>query len=230
MSVIIKKRNQCLKDILISTILATTGLASFGVGLYLSIQANIGVAPWDTFYLGLSEKTGIQYGNISIAASFIILIFDYLMKERIGIGTLIDAVIVGKTVDFCLWLDFIPAQQKLWSSLLLMFFALFIMGFSQYLYMKAGLCCGPRDGMLLGICKKFSKVPIGIISSAILCVVLFFGWRLDGPIGLGTLICVFLQGPIMQVCFALVHFRPTKVEHQDLIQSIRVIFGKEGKK
>ena len=223
---IIEKRNQTLTDILKSALLAAFGLAAFGVGVYFTIQANIGVAPWDTFYLGLSDRTGIQYGTISVATSFIVIALDLVMKERIGIGTLIDAVLVGKTVDLCNWLDFLPAQQNLWSSVFLMFVGLFIMGFSQFFYMKAGLCCGPRDGMLLGLCKRLKNVPIGIVSSGILAVVLFFGWRLGGPIGLGTLICVCLQGPIMQVCFALMKFRPTKVEHQDLIQSMKVILKK----
>ena len=222
-----KEQNQSLISILKNSLLAAFGLFGFGVGVYLTIQANIGVAPWDTFYLGINKVTGIQYGNISIAASIIIILIDvFVLKERIGIGTLLDAVVVGKTVDLMNWLNLVPAQQNIIVGVILMLIGLFIMGFSQYLYMQAGLSCGPRDSMLVGISKKIPKVKVGYIGTAILITVFILGWLLDGPIGVGTIIAVALQGTLMQVAFNIMKFDPKDITHQNLIQSMKVIFKK----
>ena len=227
MSNLHKEQNQSLVSILKNSLLAAFGLFGFGVGVYLTIQANIGVAPWDTFYLGINKVTGIQYGNISIAASIIIILIDvFVLKERIGIGTLLDAVVVGKTVDLMNWLNPVPAQQNMIVGVILMLIGLFIMGFSQYLYMQAGLSCGPRDSMLVGISKKIPKVKVGYIGTAILITVFILGWLLDGPIGVGTIIAVALQGTLMQVAFNIMKFDPKDITHQDLIQSMKVIFKK----
>ncbi len=227
MSNLHKEQNQSLVSILKNSLLAAFGLFGFGVGVYLTIQANIGVAPWDTFYLGINKVTGIQYGNISIAASIIIILIDvFVLKERIGIGTLLDAVVVGKTVDLMNWLNLVPAQQNMIIGVILMLIGLFIMGFSQYLYMQAGLSCGPRDSMLVGISKKIPKVKVGYIGTAILITVFILGWLLDGPIGVGTIIAVALQGMLMQVAFNIMKFDPKDITHQDLIQSMKVIFKK----
>ena len=127
MSNLQKEQNQSLASILKNSLLAIVGLFGFGVGVYLSIQANIGVAPWDTFYLGLSQATGVQYGNISIAASVIIILIDVLiLKQQIGIGTLLDAVVVGKTVDLLNWLNLLPAQQNMLIGVVLMVISFFI--------------------------------------------------------------------------------------------------------
>ena len=221
-----KMKNQTVVSILLNSLLAALGLFTFGIGVYLSIQANIGVGPWDTFYLGINKATGIQYGTISVISSFIIIGVDLLMKEKIGIGMLLDAVIVGKTVDLMNWLDLVPAQQNPIAGLFMLLAAMIIMGFSIYLYMSAGLCCGPRDTLVVAFGRRLPKVPIGLISSGIMLIVFVFGWLLDGPIGLGTVILVCLQGPIMQAAFNIMKFNPTEVDHQNLIQSIKVICGK----
>lgn len=108
-----------MRDIVLNTFRAALGLAFFGVGIYFTIQANIGVAPWDCFYLGIEKVTGIKYGNISVCASLIIITIDVLLKERIGIGTLTDAIVVGKTVDLCNALNLIPKQTSIWMGVFL---------------------------------------------------------------------------------------------------------------
>lgn len=211
-------------NILKNMVLAAFGLFLFGIGVYLTIQANIGVAPWDAFNLGLSHTFGIKYGTASILVSFTVIAIDLLLKERIGIGTIFDAIIVGKTVDFCNWLHLIPACSNIGMGLLTMFLGLFIMGFSQFIYMKAALCCGPRDALLVALGKRFCKIPIGAVSIAILIVVLAIGWRLGGPIGIGTIVAALGTGPMMQLAFSLVKFKPIEVVHQDLIRTCKTLF------
>lgn len=219
--------NKTRKSIFLNSLLASLGLIIFGFGVYMTIQANLGVAPWDAFNLGLSKTVGISYGLASIIMSFICLGIDILLKEKIGIGMILDAVLVGVSVDVYNWIGIIPAQTKLVFQLLLMLGGLIIMGFAVFLYMKAGLGCGPRDTMLVGLDRKLKKVPIGVISVCILAIVTLIGWLLGGPIGVGTLICAGLTGPIMQLIFILVKFVPTDVEHQDIITSVKIIIGKK---
>jgi uncharacterized membrane protein YczE len=217
--------NTTHKSILKNTLLAAVGLFFFGFGVYLTIQANIGVAPWDAFNLGLSKTFGIKYGTASIGVSFIIVIIDIILGEQIGIGMVLDAILVGKTVDLFNYINLVPAQQKLVPSLIIMTAGLFIMGFSQYMYMKAALGCGPRDSILVGLSRRINKVSIGVISICILAVVTFIGWLLGGSIGIGTLICAFLVGPIMQLDFKLVRFNATEIKHQDIITSFRILLA-----
>lgn len=219
--------NKTKLEIIRSSFKAAFGLFLFGFGVYLTIQANIGVGPWDVFNLGLSGTFGIKFGTGSIIISLIILAVDLIFREPVGIGMFLDAFVVGKTVDLFNWLGLVKAQENVLIGILMMLAGLFIMGYAQYLYMSAALGCGPRDTLLVALAKRMPKIPIGVISIAILAVVTFIGWRLGGPIGIGTLICAFLTGPIMQLDFRLVNFDATKIIHQNLKESAKVFAGKK---
>ncbi|MCQ2461799.1 MAG: hypothetical protein MJ177_00150 [Clostridia bacterium] len=205
-----------------NSLLAAFGLFLFAFGVYLTIQADIGVAPWDAFNLGLSSTFGIKYGTASIIVSFVIVVIDVLLKEQIGIGMFLDAVLVGKSVDFFSWTGLVSKQEKLVFSLPVMAAGIIIMGFSQFLYMKASLGCGPRDTLLVGLKRRAKKIPIGLISVCILAIVTLAGYLLGGSIGIGTVICALLTGPVMQLDFKIVKFDPTVLKHQNIIESFKV--------
>ena len=97
------RENRTAGSIVLNMLIAAVSLFVNGFGIYLTIQANIGAAPWDVLNLGLSKSLGILYGSASIAVSVTILILDILMKEPIGIAMFIDAVVVGKSVDKDFW-------------------------------------------------------------------------------------------------------------------------------
>ena len=224
-----EKKNDDRRRILMKSLEAAFGLFCFGFGVYLTIRANIGVAPWDAFTIGLSNQLGVLYGTASIGISFLLIIIDYLLKEHIGIGTILDAIVVGKTVDLFQWLDIIPLQQSLWSGILIMLLGHFVMGYSMYFYMKAGLCCGPRDSLMIALGRRFNKIPIGLVNAMILVVVLFAGWRLGGPIGIGTVLGAFDVAFMMQLAFYFAKFEPKDVEHQSIVESAKVLFQKQNK-
>ena len=205
---------------------AAAGLFFFGFGVYLTIQANIGVGPWDALHLGLAETLHVQYGTASIAMSVLIVLIDLLLRGRIGVGMLLDALIVGKTVDLFNWLAPVQKMSGWFSGLLLMLAGLVVEGFSLYLYMRTGLGCGPRDTLLVQLKKKLPKIPIGLISIMILAVVTLVGWKLGGPVNFGTLICAFGTGPIMQAAFHTVHFKAEDVTHQDLVTTMMILANK----
>ena len=217
------RENRTPGAILLNMLIAAASLFVNGFGVYLTIQANIGAGPWDVLNLGLSRSLGILYGTASIAVSLSILLIDILLKEPIGIAMFIDAVVVGKSVDFFNWIHAVPACQSLWTGIPVMVAGLFILAYTQYTYMIASLGCGPRDTLLVGLAKRVKRVPIGAVSIALLSTATLAGWLLGGPVGIGTLLCAFGTGPIMQLAFTTVRFDATGIRHQRLMDSMKVM-------
>ncbi len=215
--------NKTAGGILLNSIMAVIALFVNGFGIYLTMKANIGAAPWDVFNLGLSKTFGILYGTASISVSIAILLIDISMKESIGIAMFIDAIVVGKSVDFFNYINPVPAPSSLPASIAMLFAGLFVLGYTQLFYMKAALGCGPRDTLLVGLKRHLPKVPIGVVSIALLSTATLIGYLLGGPVGIGTILCALFQGPIMALAFKTLHFDATGIRHENLMQSFTVI-------
>jgi len=217
------RENRTAGAIFLNMLLAAVSLFVNGFGVYLTIQANIGAAPWDVLNLGLSKTLGILYGTASVAVSCTVLAVDILLREPIGIAMFIDAVVVGKSVDFFSWINAVPPASSPLAGVLIMVAGLFIIAYTQYTYMLAALGCGPRDTLMVGLAKRVRRVPIGAVSIALLSLITLTGALLGGPVGAGTLICAFGAGPIMQFAFHTVCFDATAMRHQRLRESMRVL-------
>ncbi len=215
--------NLTTKAIIINMVVAAVSLFVNGFGVYLTIQANIGASPWDVLNLGLSNTFGILYGTASILVSFTILGIDILMKEAIGSAMIIDAIVVGKSVDFFNRINAVEKCDSFKTAIPVMILGLFIMAYTQYFYMNTSLGCGPRDTLLIGITRRTKKVSIGLVSIGLLATATFIGWLLGGPVGVGTFICAFGAGPIMQFAFYTVKFNATDIKHQNIIQSFKIL-------
>ena len=222
------RENRSPEAILLNMLIAAASLFVNGFGIYLTIQANIGAAPWDVLNLGLSKSLGILYGSASIAVSVSILLIDILLKEPIGIAMFIDAVVVGKAVDFFNWLHPVQPCSSMLTAIPVLIIGLFVLAYTQYSYMIASLGCGPRDTLLVGLAKRVRRIPIGLVSIVLLSTATLAGWLLGGPVGLGTLLCAFCAGPVMQFAFHTVRFDATGIRHQRLRDSVRV-FRSRGK-
>ncbi len=218
--------NTTRKSIIINSLGAAVGLFIFAFGVYLSIQANIGANPWDVLGLGLSRTFGVKFGTATVGLSFAVLAADLLLREHIGIGTVLDALLVGKAVDLFNWLGIVPAQESMLTGIPIMLAGLAVEGFAQVLYMRASLGCGPRDTLLVGLGRRMPKLPLGLISVCILAVVTLAGWLFGGPVGVGTMISAGLCGPIMQLVFRVMRFDATAVKHQGIVGSARVFAAK----
>ena len=199
----------------------TFGLAVFAFGVRLTISANIGLAPWDSFSMGISYHTPLSYGTASIAVSLVIVAVDLLMREKIGYGTILDAFLVGLFVDLYTALKIVPEQSNIWVGVAVMVAGLFLMSLGQYFYMSAGQCCGPRDAFLVGLGRRLPKVPIGAVNTAILLVVVSGGWAMGAPIGIGTVVATFGIGVTMQIVFRLLRFESRSVDHRSLFETTR---------
>ena len=220
------RENRTVGSILLNMLIAAAALFVNGFGLHLTIQANIGAAPWDVLNLGLSRTLGILYGTASIAVSLTILLIDVLLREPIGLAMFIDALVVGKAVDFFNWLHPVAPCRSMVTAIPMMLLGLVILAYTQYAYMAAALGCGPRDTLLVGLAKRAGRIPIGAVSVALLSTATLIGWLLGGPVGIGTLLCAFGAGPIMQLAFRSVRFDATAIRHQRLRDTLRVLLGR----
>lgn len=217
--------NKSTGDIMRNAVIAIVSLFVNGFGIYLTMRANIGASPWDVFNLGLSKTFGILYGTASIGVSLTILLIDILLKEPIGIAMFIDAVVVGKSVDFFNFINIVPKADNIVISIIMMGIGLFIIGYTQLFYMRSSLGCGPRDSLLIGLKKRLKRMPIGVVSIAILSTATLIGYLLGGPVGLGTLICALCAGPIMQFAFQSLSFEATAIRHQNLKESFKIMIN-----
>lgn len=224
------RENRTPGAIAANMLLAALSLFINGFGVYLTIQANIGAGPWDVLNLGVSKSLGILYGTASICISYAILAVDVLLREPIGIAMFIDALVVGKAVDLFNRLQLVPPCRSPLIGVPVMLAGLVVMAYTQFAYMSAALGCGPRDTLLVGLAKRLSRLPIGAVSIGLLGLATLIGALLGGPVGLGTLICAFGTGPVMQLAFRSVGFDATRVRHQHLGSSLKILFVKKPKK
>ena len=131
------------------------GLAVFAFGVHLTIYANIGLAPWDCFGMGIARHTVLNYGLSMTVMAVVILFIDLAMRERIGFGTIIDALLTGNLIQLFNTVDPLPENHNLWTGLLSMTIGFAFMAVGMWIYMKAAQCCGPRDSSRAG----FSAAP-----------------------------------------------------------------------
>lgn len=191
----------------------------FAFGAALSIQSGIGVNAWDTFALGVANVLPLSYGTVVLLAGIAVLIIDLFMKQAIGIGTLLDIFVIGKTTDLILSLGIIPAIESLPIAIICLVISLFIQSYGVYLYSSAALSVGPRDAMMIAIAKKFNHISIGVIKGVIEGTVFIIGLLLGAPVGIGTIISVFGIGFILQFTLKIFKFDLRNVEQENIMQT-----------
>ena len=197
------------------------GLLVFALGVHLTIRAELGLAPWDCLGMGVSYHTPLNYGLSMTAMNVIILTVDVLMKERIGFGTVIDALLTGNFVQLFNDLDPFPKTKNVFVGVLIIVAGLAFMALGQYFYMTAAQCCGPKDALLVALGKRLRRLPIGAVQVLLWGTVLLFGWLLGGPVGLGTVVSTFGSGVVMQLIYSLIRFEPRKVRHQSVFDTMK---------
>lgn len=185
----------------------------------LMLNSNLGLSPWDVFHQGISRITGVTIGNASIIVSIIFVVVGMILGQKLGVGTILNVVIVGKFIDIIIVLNIIPLATNIISGVIMMILGMLVMGFGCYLYIGCGLGCGPRDGVMIGLSASINK-PIKYIRASMEILVLIIGYILGGDIGLGTLISAIGLGFSMQLMFKLLRFDVIKINHKSLVDTI----------
>jgi len=180
------------------------GLFLFGFGIALMVAAELGLGPWDVFHQGVSAHTPIPIGSVVIITGVFLLVLWIPLRERIGIGTLLNALLIGAVMDLSLiWLETPAATTVRWVYLV---GGVMIVGIGSGYYIGAGLGPGPRDGLMTGLAKR--GWPIGLARLGIELAALLGGWLLGGTIGAGTVLFALAIGPLVHVLLPRLTVKP----------------------
>ena len=178
----------------------TESLLLYAVGIVLTINANLGLAPWDVFHQGMTHIIDITMGQASIAVGIILVILNAVLGERLGWGTLFNMLFIGLFMDLIMLDHLIPTCKGVISGAIMMVLGMIFIGIASYFYIGAGLGAGPRDGLMIALTKKTSK-SVRFVRNAIELSALIVGYMLGGYAGVGTLIMALALGYIMQFLF-----------------------------
>ena len=205
------------------------GLFLYALGSFLTIQANIGLAPWEAFSMGFVKLTDISFGNIVVISGLVIVVIDIILKEKIGIGTILNAILIGKFVDLIQYFKLIPQMTNFWFGLLMLLAGQVVICLGSYFYIGASLGCGPRDSLMVALGKRVPKWPIGVIRGLLEGAVLIIGWLLGAKVGIGTVISVFGIGFILQLTFKLLRFDVKDIKHESILDTVKLFRRKDAK-
>ena len=189
------------------------------------VQARIGYAPWDVLNDGVSKVAGISFGNASISIGVALMVIVYICHERIGLGSIMNMIMVGVFIDIIQSFRIIPAANGYLTGIPLLITGMFTLAYSSYIYINTGFGAGPRDSVMVILMRK-TRLPVGICRASVELTAVAVGWLLGGSVGLGTLIASFGMGMCMQLTFKLLKFDPTKVSHETLAQTWKSLVGR----
>ncbi|HEY1643158.1 MAG TPA: hypothetical protein VGG35_20880 [Streptosporangiaceae bacterium] len=171
------------------------GLVGFGLSLALMVRARLGLGPWDVLHQGIARHLGVQLGWVTIGVSAIVLLTWIPLRQRPGLGTISNAVVVGLVVNA--GLDLLPAPAALAWRITWLTAAIALNGLATACYIGAGLGPGPRDGLMTGIAARGHSLRV--VRTAIELSVLALGWVLGGAIGIGTVAYALAIGPLTHI-------------------------------
>lgn len=181
------------------------GLVLCGLGIAFMVAADLGLAPWSVLDQGISEHTGIPIGTVSIIVGALVLAAWIPLRERPGLGTVLNVLLIGTTIDLALLVLDTPASLA--GRLGYLALGVFLWGPGTGLYIGAGLGPGPRDGLMTGLAAR-GVGSIRLVRTGIEVTALAVGMALGGSVGLGTLAFAFTIGPNVQLFLPRLTLRP----------------------
>ena len=176
------------------------GLIFFGFGEGLLIVSGVGASPWNVLHQGIAINLGLSVGTIAFLVSFLVLLLWYFLDQKIGIGTVINFIIIAIMIDVTIY--YFNKPNELFSQILMVFVGITLVGFGTAMYLIANLGAGPRDGLMTGLQKK-TDTPIALVRTSIEIIVFLLGWFLGGTAGIGTLFYVLGIGTAVALCLHL---------------------------
>lgn len=204
------------------TSMLLSGLLLYSLGIALTIQANIGLAPWDVFHQGISKHLHINIGQAAIILGILIVILNVILGEKVGWGTVSNGLTIGLFLDFILNNDLLPTFTSLPLQYLMATVGMFIIGIASSLYIRVGLGAGPRDGLMMALTRK-TNLSVRLIRSSIELSVLIVGIILGGSFGFGTIFMGLTIGYFVQLAFKLTKFDGKKIRHRYITDDIKQI-------
>ncbi|MEU1970591.1 hypothetical protein ABZ477_02960 [Microbacterium sp. NPDC019599] len=172
------------------------GLFLYGVGCALTVEAGLGVDPWTVFAEGLSVHTGIGIGWVANIIGFLVLLFWIPLRQKPGIGTIANILLVGTSMQFALFV--IPPVSGILLQFAVLLAGIAAVAVASSLYIGAQFGPGPRDGLMTGMHKRLGW-PVWLCRLLVEATVLLLGWLLGGTVGIGTVLFAVLIGPLVHL-------------------------------
>ena len=171
------------------------GLLLYGFTMALMVQSGLGLDPWDVFHEGLTHHVPLTFGQVVIAVGAIVLVLWIPLKQRPGIGTVLNVVLIGLAADAGIAL--VSAPDALWARITLLTLGVVGNGLAGALYIGARLGPGPRDGLWVALVER-TGLSVRAVRTGIELSVLFTGFLLGGTVGVGTVLYALAIGPLVQ--------------------------------
>jgi uncharacterized membrane protein YczE len=195
-----------------------SGLFFVALGIAMTIKAHIGYGPWEVFHAGLAQTFNISMGLASILDGLVIGVIIVLAGEKIGVGTVLNMVMIGLWID--LIMPLLKEQQTFKDGFIFLAMGLFVISYGLYFYMSAGLGAGPCDSLMVAITRR-TKRSIGSCRGSMEVLVVVLGWSLGGMIGPGTVISAISLGFCIQTTFKLLKFDAIEIKHETIRDTYR---------
>ncbi|WP_144276092.1 YczE/YyaS/YitT family protein [Gottschalkia acidurici] len=199
-----------------------SGLFLCALGMVMTINAELGYAPWDVFHKGLSNIFHTTIGTSNIITGIVILLVQVIFGEKPGIGTLCNMILIGVFMNIIMSSGLIPVFNSFTPSLIMMIIGMIILGIGTYFYIASQLGAGPRDSLMIMFIKKTNK-SVRFVKNSMEITILIIGYLLGGPVGIGTLIMSVGMGYILQFIFKIFKFDTREVRHRLIDEDIRAL-------
>lgn len=177
------------------------GLWLYGASMALQIRATLGLDPWDVLHEGLTRITGLTFGTVTALVGALVLLCWIPLRQRPGVGTISNVVVIGVAVDVSLAI--LPAPSEMLPRILFLGAGVVLNGLAAAVYIGARLGPGPRDGLTTGFCAR-TGTSLRLVRTVVEVTVLAVGWLLGGTIGVGTVLYAVSIGPLTQAFLPLV--------------------------
>ena len=177
------------------------GLILFGLGEGLLIVSFTGASPWSVLAQGISLNVNLSIGTITFLISIAVLILWIPLGQKLGMGTIFNALIIALMIDLCI--KFVPTPSNYINQIILAIISVITVGIGGGIYLVSNLGAGPRDGLMIGL-QKITNFPIAAVRATLEISVVSVGWYLGGTVGIGTLLFAFGIGPCVALGLYLV--------------------------
>ncbi|WP_043674143.1 YczE/YyaS/YitT family protein [Nocardia vulneris] len=172
------------------------GLWLYGFSMAVMVRAGLGLDPWDVFHQGVAGHVPLSFGAVTAITGIAVLLAWIPLRQRPGLGTVSNVVVIAVSVDVGLWL--LPAWEAIPARVVAMGAAVVLNAIATVLYIGAGMGPGPRDGLMTGLVRR-TGVSVWVVRTSIEVTVLSIGWILGGSVGIGTVVYAFGIGPLIQL-------------------------------
>lgn len=202
------RRELCPRPFLRRLMSLSVGLVVFGFSLALLVAADLGLDPWDVFHQGVARTVDQRLGVVVVVTSIVILLLWIPLRQRAGIGTVANALVVGAVFEASIAV--LPEVQAIGPRVAMLFGGIGLNALATGLYVGAGLGPGPRDGLMTGLAAR--NWSLGRVRTGIEATVLAVGWLLGGTVGIGTVFFAFAIGPLVHITLPLLTIESSSTE------------------